>query len=802
MKKSSKLLLVLSLLGLGNSVLASCGTSANNAIPAGKVNEGAETNASYNIINASSEAAYLDGLPEKGVAHQSYSFRVSLKPGYHFNDKITITSGETTVSYTFKDSYYTFEMPEAEVAITVDVGKTDFTIKSTSYFVSNVYLDQEGEENVIAHSALPGTALKFEAHADEDFEFTAITMNGKTLEEGNDGFYHFSMPTRPAIISSDKIAVKYNVTMTSELALSTATIYTNTETKAAITQAVKDEKVYIAFTPKDAETQLKFSVSVKTVAEESESATALSVTEAEGNPNLFSFDMVSKNVEITVKEKDVSLYAKSELVGKAWKGVEVYGSTEKLSGATYDELDTSFTFDLDESCKQEGGYSSYDYTWTPDGTKKATLTYETPRVSNTGEAVLSEQILSIQYISTYSTGASLWTDTYFCLSDSAYELHYYCFNKKNRIVWAENPTTHEIVDAVLVDEQGVLTTGVTIKKEDGSQAVGTDITKISSFLIYKGETKLMGVSSGSVIVTKNITKELAQYTTCSVKDEAGNEITSCASGKTVTLTVGLTADAPSNLAVKDPDVRLANGTPVKVTKDGTNNGTYTFVMPTNDVTVKLETKDLTRFQGYPALGSYSAYEIYSYGEHSQDYDFSSNTMDTYTWDLDASGEVKLSTKNHSTGAVSEDVEKYEITSMENTTSGVISIVDNSEAAQKTSEIQYDNGLMVAPFSFGSAYRSDIYLGVKLPEGKSESDIKTNVHYKSNGILSCWAVSLFVGDELFGSVFCYQGTVYMGVTFTFDEGSTRIGTGSSYHVVKDGQTIYDVANNEFTAHKAN
>lgn len=92
--------------------------------------------------------------------------------------------------------------------------------------------------------------MKFEAHADEDFEFTTITMNGKALEEGTDGFYHFSMPTRPAIISSDKVAVKYNVTMTSELALSTATIYTNTETKAAITQAVKDEKVYIAFTPR------------------------------------------------------------------------------------------------------------------------------------------------------------------------------------------------------------------------------------------------------------------------------------------------------------------------------------------------------------------------------------------------------------------------------------------------------------------------------------------------------------------------------------------------------------------------
>lgn len=777
MKKSSKLLLVLSLLGLGSSVLASCGTSANNAIIPGKVNEGAETNASYNIINASSEAAYLDGLPEKGVAHQSYSFRVSLKPGYHFNDKITITSGETTVSYTFKDSYYTFEMPEAEVAIAVDVGKTDFTIKSTSYFVSNVYLDQEGEENVIAHSALPETALKFEAHADEDFEFTTITMNGKALEEGDDGFYHFSMPTRPAIISSDKVAVKYNVTMTSELALSTATIYTNTETKAAITQAVKDEKVYIAFTPKAEDASVKYEASVKTLVGEGETSKELTVTKEEGAENTFSFSMVSKNVEISVKETDLSLYKKSALINKAWKGVDLSREGE-FGSKSYSELNTPLVSFAEDGTGSMKNYSTEEaITWEPTTTHGARVTNK----NVVSEAIATEHILAMQYPLTYA--APSWEDTNYYIADDTYDLHYFTFNAVNhdRLVWVED-ANHNIVENVFIHDN-VYRTGVTIKKADGSLALGTDVTESSHFVIYDGETKLVDIAAGKIAVENTITVEPVQYVNCEVKNAAGEAITSSINGATVTIHVSLAEGAPENLGIRKPVVKDSSDYNVQVIK--VDDETYTFVMPEKAVTITNSTIDFSAYKGYAALGSYVSYNFYS--GKSSDQDFSTNKPSIVRWDFNAAGEA------------TKDSTKYTISSLENTPEGdmVLSNVSASGETQTTT-IKYSNGLMVTPFSFGGTNWGDVYIGIRLPAGKVEEDVKVQAHYiTSASSSSIWAVSFLVSDELFGSIFCYKGEIFMGVTFTYEEGSTRIGEDSSYHVVKNGVTLFDVVNETTT-----
>lgn len=777
MKKSSKLLLVLSLLGLGSGVLASCGTGANNAIVAGKVNEGAETNASYNIINASSEAAYLDGLPEKGVAHQSYSFRVSLKPGYHFNDKITITSGETTVSYTFKDSYYTFEMPEAEVAITADVGKTDFTIKSTSYFVSNVYLDQEGEENAIARSALPGTALKFEAHPDEDYEFTTITMNGKALEEGDDGFYHFSMPTRPAIISSDKIAVKYNVTMTSELALSTATIYTNTETKAAITQAVKDEKVYIAFTPKAEDASVKYEVSVKTLVDEGETSKELTITKEEGAENTFSFSMVSKNVEISVKETDLSLYKKSALINKAWKGVDLSREGE-FGSKSYSELNTPLVSFAEDGTGSMKNYSSEEaITWEPTTTHGARVTNK----NVVSEAIATEHILAMQYPLTYK--APSWEDTNYYIADDTYDLHYYTFNSVNhdRLVWVED-ANHNIVENIFIHDNAYRT-GVTIKKADGSLALGTDVTESSHFVIYDGETKLIDIAAGKIAVENTITVEPTQYVNCEVKNAAGEAITSSINGATVTIHVSLAEGAPENLGIRKPVVKDSSDYNVQVVK--VDDETYTFVMPEKAVTITNSTVDFSAYKGYAALGSYVSYNFYN--NKSSDQDFSTSKPSIVRWDFNAAGEA------------TKDSTKYTISSLENTPEGdmVLSNVTASGETQTTT-IKYSNGLMVTPYSFGGTNWNDVFIGIRLPAGKVEEDVKVQAHYiVSSGSSSIWAVSFLVSNEVFGSIFCYKGEIFMGVTYTYEEGSTRIGEGSSYHVVKNGVTLFDVVNGTTT-----
>lgn len=777
MKKSSKLLLVLSLLGLGSGVLASCGTGANNAIPAGKVNEGTETNASYNIINASSEAAYLDGLPEKGVAHQSYSFRVSLKPGYHFNDKITITSGETTVSYTFKDSYYTFEMPEAEVAITVDVGKTDFTIKSTSYFVSNVYLDQEGEENVIARSALPGTALKFEAHPDEDFEFTTITMNGKALEEGDDGFYHFSMPTRPAIISSDKVAVKYNVTMTSELALSTATIYTDAETKTAITQAVKDEKIYIAFTPKAEDASVKYEVSVKTLVGEGETSKELTVSKEEGAENTFSFSMVSKNVEISVKETDLSLYKKSALINKAWKGVDLSREGE-FGSKSYSELNTPLVSFAEDGTGSMKNYSTEEaITWEPTTTHGARVTNK----KAVSEAIATDHILALQYPLTYK--APSWEDTNYYIADDTYDLHYYTFNSvnHNRLVWVED-ANHNIVENIFIHDNAYKT-GVTIKKADGSLALGTDVTESSHFVIYEGETKLVDIAAGKIAVENTITVEPVQYVNCEVKNAAGEAITSSINGATITIHVSLAEGAPENLGIRKPVVKDSNDYTVQVLK--VDDETYTFVMPEKAVTITNSTIDFSAYKGFAALGSYVSYNFYS--GKSSDQDFSTNKPSIVRWDFNAAGEATKDSTN------------YTISSLENTPEGDMVLSNVTASGEtKTTTIKYSNGLMVTPFSFGGTNWNDVYIGIRLPAGKVEEDVKVQAHYVVNsGSSSIWAVSFLVSDELFGSIFCYKGEIFMGVTFTYEEGSTRIGEDSSYHVVKDGVTLFDVVNGTTT-----
>lgn len=777
MKKSSKLLLVLSLLGLGSGVLASCGTSANNAIVAGKVNEGAETNASYNIINASSEAAYLDGLPEKGVAHQSYSFRVSLKPGYHFNDKITITSGETNVSYTFKDSYYTFEMPEAEVAITVDVGKTDFTIKSTSYFVSDVYLDQEGEEKVIARSALPGTALKFEAHADEDFEFTTITMNGKTLKEGADGFYHFSMPTRPAIISSDKVAVKYNVTMASELALSTATIYTDAETKTAITQAVKDEKVYIAFTPKVEDASVKYEVSVKTLVGEGEASKELTVSKEESTENTFSFSMVSKNVEISVKETDLSLYKKSVLINKAWKGVDL-SSEGKFGSKSYSELNTPLVSFAEDGTGSMKNYSTEEtITWEPTTTHGARVTNK----NIVSEAIATEHILALQYPLTYK--APSWEDTNYYIADDTYDLHYFTFNSVNhdRLVWVED-ANHNIVENIFIHDNAYRT-GVTIKKADGSLALGTDVTESSHFVIYEGETKLVDIAAGKIAVENTITVEPVQYVNCEVKNAAGEAITSSINGAAVTIHVSLAEGAPENLGIRKPVVKDSSDYNVQVLK--VDDETYTFVMPEKAVTITNSTIDFSAYKGYAALGSYVSYNFYS--GKSSDQDFSTSKPNIVRWDFNAAGEATKDSTN------------YTISSLKNIPEGDM-VLSNVTASGETNTttIKYSNGLMVTPFSFGGTSWNDVYIGIRLPAGKVEEDVKVQAHYiTSSSSSSIWAVSFLVSDELFGSIFCYKGEIFMGVTYTYEEGSTRIGEDSSYHVVKDGVTLFDVVNGTTT-----
>ncbi len=784
MKKSSKLLLTLSLMGLGFTTLASCSSPLTNPFTGeGFIIEGGEGSGetevtTYKIINASSDCAYLDGLPEKGEAGKSYSFRVSLKPGYHFNDKVTITYGETTVAVSQEGDTYTFVMPEADISISVDVGQTDFTITNDCYFVKGVFLDDE-EGTTEVKSAVAGTLLKFEAVADVDFSFTEVTINGKAIEEGEDGYYHFSMPARPVIISSDKNAIAYDVSLKTELTLSTVAIYKDAETKEAITSAIKGDKVYVELSSEIE--HISYSISAKTAGEDGKDVKV----EKEGETgNLFSFTMVSDDIEVSIVEKDMTLFYTATVTNKAWKGIEVYGSSKngvhEYAYGVKDQLTAEQSFSVDGTMTTNENPA----TWEPTSASHANCIY-TYRSSWSGdkelpfEAVWTDNILAVQWRNVNSTTAvSAWNDSYFCLADDTYTLHTYAFDDYYRFAWIQDADGN-IIENILIKETETYI-NLTVKKEDGTVAVGSDIVAGASLGFYEGEREIMKVASDKAVITSAITTVLDEHVECAILDADGNEVTTGINGKKITIQPRLAEGTPERYALKAPVVKDASGKVISTTK--VTNGDdldYTFTMPTTAVTITVDTKDAEKFAGYAALGDYKVYNIYN--SNSGDKDFSDDA--TYDASIQKDGTFDLR------GTA------YEILSMDNASVGVAKVENSSH--EEGNVYFGDNLLLTAFHPYESTYQ-DAYLGVKVPEGHELSEITNQVHYKNAGTLSCWAASYFCGEDLIGSVFVYNGTeVYMGVTFTFDEGSTRVSSTSSYHVVKDGVTLFDVSNDTFT-----
>ena len=784
MKKSSKLLLTLSLMGLGFTTLASCSSSFTNPFTGeGIALDGdSDETTSYSITNVTSDYAYLDGLPAKGEAGKSYSFRVSLKPGYHFNDKVTITAGENTVDVTQEGDTYTFVMPSSEIYISVDVGATDFTITNECYFVKGVYLDDAEENPTPIKSAIAGTPLKFEAVADIDFSFTEITINGTAIEEGDDGYYHFNMPVRPIVIKSDKNAISYDVSLTSELTLSTAKIYKDAETKEEITSAIKGDTVYIEFSSEIE--YMKYTVSAKTVVDEGETAKDIEVSAVEGSENLFSFTMISDNIEISATEKDMTLYHTASIVGKAWKGKEIYSSSKALGTYAYADLSDEQSFSTDGSMKTP----KVDATWDPVDEHHADCEFSKTNwygsvTTVPFKAAWTDHILALQWVNSSSSASSVkWSDSYFCVADDTYDLHVLSFDYY-RLAWIED-TDGNIIETVLV-ENGNIHLNVTVKKEDGSTALGSDITLTSTFIIYEGEDELMRVSSAAPVFVNAITLDLADYTTCAVKDSDGNEITSGTNGKTITLQPRLTDDAPSSYSVKAPTVKDADGNSISVTAVTNGDYTdYTFTMPISAVTVTTGTKDAERYANYHALGNYVVYNMYS--SNSSDKDFSEYTTTT---SLSITKDGTFTLRGTTT---------YEVTDMDNADNGKIILESSAGVAGSA---YFSDNVIVCAYTPTNTNYNDVYLGVKVPEGHEISDITNQIHYMSAGTYSSWAATYYCGEDSIGSVFVYgnngDNEVYTGVSFTFDEGSTRIDGSSSYHVVKDGETLFDVTNGKVT-----
>ena len=80
---------------------------------------------------------------------------------------------------------------------------------------------------------------------------------------------------------------------------------------------------------------------------------------------------------------------------------------------------------------------------------------------------------------------------------------------------------------------------------------------------------------------------------------------------------------------------------------------------------------------------------------------------------------------------------------------------------------------------------------------SEHTVTSKVHWISSG--SSYAVEFFVDGTFKAGIFMTNSTYYCGVTFTYD-GTDRVGSTGTYHVVYNGRTIFDVTGTTVTAHQ--
>lgn len=789
MKKNTKLLLTLTLVG---TTLFSCSSSVTPINGAKQENQQTEVVETFNIVNSTSEYAYLDGLPEKGEVGKTYSFRVSLKPGYHFNDKVTINCGDAIVDATFENGLYSFVMPNGDITISLDVGVTDFTITNTSMFIEKVLLDDNNEEEVNIRSATAGTALKFEVIYNDDFHFSKISMNNTELEEGEDGYYHFVMPSRPVVLSSDKLETYYNLNLKSELTLSSLKMYTDEEEKTETKKAYKGQKVYMDLSYlSEATKKVAYTFDVNTTSEDDADKANLEVKQVE-TTNVYYFEMISSDIDINITEKDCTKLIGHTLVNKNWKTWNLSDPSSYWSSPNV--IDTKeYTFMLSKEITftedGDGKYGAYALSWNvTDSDNFALIDYSGGSSTNVNnKKVYFTNHLILTTYSDYNSSIDDFSDLYVGTYSSDYAVHSYIFNKQYRIIWIEDKESNILENIMVINNKDVYT-NLNFKNDDNNDILGSDITVGSKFNVYDGDKLLGQVNNNDFLKVQNLKMITDENTEVVIKDKNGNNITSSLAGETVYVYPKLKDNVGENIALRDIKV-VSDSKFISVSKVEGQENVYSFVVPNAETKINVLSMNSIKYQDYPVLGKYITYNL-SNGYKSADMDYSSSSLYKTTFEFFANESIEKIKSSYS----SSTTESLIITSLENVEQGKMAI-NNYDV---DGELYFANGLMVTPYSVGKSSYMDVYIGIRVPEGKDETKVKTQVHF--NYQEKFWAISFYLEDELFGSIFNYNdNNIYTGVEFTFEEGSTRINSTASYHVVKDGVTLFDVNKDKVTPH---
>lgn len=719
----------------------------------------------YSITNASDDKVILTSLPNRSLANETITFGLTLLPGYYFEGTLSIVDGASNqIEFTEENYQYTFKMPASNVTISVTTDLNDFTISKDSEIIGDVVLES-GDDTSDVFSAVPGTRLKFKASESVDFTFTEIYMDGVVLEKGDDDFYHFEMPHHPVKLTTNKSPRFYSITSNvNELTISKSVMYVDSETKTPITSAYKGQRVYLEFSYDVV--LVKYEISVKDATNAS-----LEVKQVEGQ-DIFYFDMISSDITIEVKEDDYSKYYGYYVTEKNYKTFELYcyGTTNEIGKKSFADL-KGLSYKFDSNGKGLRGL--VNMTWSYDGNKDDTSGHIVAKLENSSadKDFYFTKYLLISKFGDYAN--SKWNDAYVGTWDENVDINYLYFEGDNRLVWVED-TEGNIIDKLLIfNNELYLDFNVYSDANRSIVCKGNDVT-IDGDMYFSITNEfdfdyIKGASYKSYNINKNETDEY----TLTIKDSEGKEITEAKNGQTVTVVGSLTASATEQgLGIKSLVAKNGTST-ITVTKSQTQENTWSFVMPKGDVELSLQINNPNKYKGYSAVGKYIGYEIWS----------------------STSGDKTIDERL---------VKNYEIMSSgsfnNNGTKEDIKSLDNADYGKMTAsrEWSFGNGVIASPY-YSNGNKNDSYIAFKVDDDFdfSEHTVTSKVHWISSG--SSYAVEFFVDGTFKAGIFMTNSTYYCGVTFTYD-GTDRVGSTGTYHVVYNGQTIFDVTGTTVTAHQ--
>lgn len=737
----------------------------------------------YSLTNGSADKVVLTDLPEKALPGESVTFGVTLLPGYYLENgvKVLNDAGEEIETHDNLDFTYTFTMPASNIVIHIDTGITDFTISKDQELIGDI-LVEDSEDTADTFSATPGTKLKFQAHETVDTSFTAIYVDGVEVAKGEDEYYHFVMPHHPVVISAERSPKEYGIeTNAASLTLSTLKMYTDAESKTEITNAHKGQTVYLELVTENA--YVKYIVTVKTSA-----GNSLEVT-PDNSGKLFTFVMVSSKITVEIKEDDYSKYHGYHVTDKAWKFTD-FGSYSGSSTNTfsYGNLTKSLAFESNGT----GTFDGAPFTWSQE------------KDANSGSVVASFETSFSSYEKTF-----YYTENLVVMNPNTYNNS--SWYRVGIGSWNENSTIHAlglddggtrlfytvdendaIKESIIVND-GTVTVNPTLYTDEGKAtlAKGSEVSLTSDFYVSLSEDAGFSIAKGKVkrSYSLGIGEGSSEQITIVYKNANGETITKAKNGDTVTVSLALSEEATAaGLSIDTPSIAVddRNSSATLTPVEGKEN-TYTFVMPSANVTVKALTFNPKIYEGYAALGKYVGFELYSYtAKDMADY---SKSYGKFTREITKAGKFvdPSATATKKPG---------DVTELTNSTNGTFLVSNDSGESRFNKKWFFGNGTMAT--SWGDEGVGDAYVAVRVAGDFDPSTLTTKIHWMNSG--ESWALEFYISNVLAGGIFATNETFYCGVTFEMTGDSTRIEKNATYTVKLDGQAIFTVANETVTAAK--